>query len=268
MRQKLGQHFLIDHHVIEQILSTTQIEERDCIVEIGPGKGVLTDELASQARRLIAIEYDPVLFEALESRFAGQHHVQILHADARRVNYREIFPECKRSAQRVKIVANLPYYAATPIMLSLFDFADIFHSCTLMFQKEVAERISASPGTKAYGTLAVLAQYHSEPRYCFSVPPQAFRPPPKVESAVVHLRFSKKPRVQVIDQLHFFSLVKAAFLSRRKTLKNALVRGKSRVCTHEQLLTAFKELDIDEHIRGEKLSLDDFARLSNILCSM
>lgn len=268
MRQKLGQHFLIDPHIVDRILSTAQIDEYDCLVEIGPGKGVLTGALAAQARRLIAIEYDPGFAEALQARFAGQSHVHILHADARNVNYAELFPEHERSTQRVKVVANLPYYAATPIMISLFDSVDIFHSCTLMFQKEVAERISASPGTKAYGTLSVLAHYHSEPRYCFSVPPQAFRPPPKVESAVVHLQFSKTPRVQVLDQVYFFQLVKAAFISRRKTLKNSLLKGEANVCSPEQLSAAFEELGFDERIRGEKLSLDDFARLSNVLHSM
>ena len=268
MRQKLGQHFLIDPHVVERILLTTQIEEDDCIVEIGPGKGVLTEALAARARRLIAIEYDPALAETLQARFAGRTQVHILHADARSVNYAELFQEHAVATQHIKIVANLPYYAATPIMLSLLDFANLFYSCTLMFQKEVAERISAVPGTKAYGTLSVLAQYYSEARYCFSVPPQAFRPPPKVESAVVHLQCSNTPRVYVIDQAHFFSLVKAAFLSRRKTLKNALVKGTARLCTQEQLLAAFNDLGFDERIRGEKLSLDDFARLSNTLINM
>ena len=267
MRQKLGQHFLVDPHIVEKILSTTRIEKDDCIVEIGPGKGVLTSALASQARRLIAIEYDPSLAEALQTRFAKQRHVHILHADARSVNYAELLPAHGCAAQRVKVVANLPYYAATPIMLSLFDSAGLFHSCTLMFQKEVAERISASPGTKAYGTLSVLTQYYSEARYCFSVPPQAFRPAPKIKSAVVHLRFSETPRVHVLDRTHFFGLVKAAFLSRRKTLKNALVKGSPPVCTQEQFLEALNELGFDERIRGEKLSLDDFARLSNRLFS-
>ncbi|MCP4398005.1 MAG: ribosomal RNA small subunit methyltransferase A [bacterium] len=269
MRQRLGQHFLIDPHVVEQILSTTQIEEHDCIVEIGPGKGVLTGALAVQACGLIAVEYDPALAGALQARFAERPHVHILHADARHVNYAELFPEHKRTTHRVKVVANLPYYAATQIMLSLLNSAGIFHSCTLMFQKEVAERISASPGTKAYGTLSVLTQYHSKPRYCFSVPPQAFRPPPKVESAVVHLQFSKTPRVQVLDRSYFFSLVKAAFLSRRKTLRNALVKGGNpNFCTQEQFVEAMNELGFDNRIRGETLSLDDFARLSNVLLNM
>lgn len=266
MRQKLGQHFLRDPHVVERILATAHIEEQDSILEIGPGRGVLTDALASQARRLIAIEYDPALAKALQARFADRPHVHILHADARRVNYEELFPDGE--TQRVKIVANLPYYAATQIMLSLFDVVKLFYSCTLMFQKEVAERISASPGTKAYGTLSVLTQYYSEASYCFTVPPQAFHPPPNVESAVVHLQFSQTPRVHVLDRSYFFKLVKSTFISRRKTLKNALVKGNSALCTEEQFFAAMKELGFDERIRGERLSLEDFARLSNLLLSM
>ncbi|PID57247.1 ribosomal RNA small subunit methyltransferase A [candidate division KSB3 bacterium] len=265
MRQRLGQHFLVDPRIVEGILAETQIAECDCVVEIGAGKGVLTEVLVSQARFVVAIEYDQKLTETLQARFAAVPDLRILHADARSMNYAELFQKEECLGRKMKVIANLPYYAATPILLSLFESARFVYSCTLMFQKEVAERISASPGSKAYGTLSVLAQYYSEVRYCFSVPPEAFCPPPKVDSAVVHLRFSETPRADVVDRAHFFTLVKAAFIQRRKTLKNALVKGPQPVCSRERLVAAFHDLGFDDRIRGENLSLHDFARLSNQL---
>ncbi len=265
MRKKLGQHFLIDQTIVARILSSAHIESTDCVLEIGPGRGVLTNPLAEQVRQLTAIEYDPLLAETLRQRFADCEHVHILYGDARRLDYADLFQEEMSWQQRVKIVANLPYYAATPIMLALFQHRTRFGRGTFMFQQEVAERLTASPGSKAYGSLSVITQFYSETHYDFSVPPQAFRPRPKVDSAVITLRLHETPLSHVDDQDFFIRLVKQAFATRRKTLKNTLTKGAPAICTSTQLHDAYDELRFDERIRGEELSVNDFANLCNIL---
>lgn len=265
MRQKLGQHFLIDQEIRARILEIADIHASDAALEIGPGKGVLTRILARQAGQLIAIEVDPDLAEALRQAFHEMPSVHVLHEDARQLNYREVIAGIVQPPRRVKIVANLPYYAATPIVLALFQFPDVLHACTLMFQKEVAERIAASPGSKAYGSLSILCQYYSDVRYCFSVPPTAFRPKPKVDSAVVHLRLREQPPFDVHNAELFFQMVKCAFLTRRKTLKNALLRNMPGICSAAHLDEAFAQLNFSESIRAEHLSGQDFAALSNLI---
>ena len=268
MRRKLGQHFLIDQEIITRILDSADIRSEDQVLEIGPGKGDLTFSLARQAKQLIAVEYDPQLAEELRRQFTGQDHVRIVRADARYLRYEELFPESPAWSQRVKIVANLPYYAAVPIVLSIFRYPQMFSTCTLMFQKEVAERITASPGNKSYGSLSVVAQYYSKPEYCFSVSPRAFRPRPKVESAVITLRFLDQPRVEVLDPEFFFQLVKYAFLTRRKTLKNSLAKHGAGLFPADLLQQAFESLHLHPYIRGEELSVEDFANLSNVLIQL
>jgi len=263
VRKKLGQHFLIDQTVVAHILSSAQITSTDHILEIGPGKGVLTHPLAEQARQLTAIEYDPLLAEALQKRFVDDEHVHILCGDARYFDYTDLFQEEGSPRQRVKIVANLPYYAATPIMLALFPHRKRFGKGIFMFQKEVAERLTASPGSKAYGSLSVITQFYSEPQYGFSVPPQAFRPQPKVDSAVITIHLYETPPLQVDDHDFFTRLVKYAFATRRKTLKNALTKSRPAFCTPAQFHHACDILGIDGRIRGEELSVEDFTNLCN-----
>ncbi len=265
MRRKLGQHFLRDPHIVARILTTANIEKDDVVLEIGPGNGILTASLARQAQYLTTVEYDSELIHALRQQFAAQSHVRIVQGDARQIKYADLFAGVPLLNRRIKIVANLPYYAATPILLAIFQSAAIVDTCTFMFQQEVAERLTAAPTCKAYGTLSVLTQYYSEPRYCFSVPPGAFRPPPKVTSAVIHLRFFDHPRVQVRDPAYFFRLVRAAFQTRRKTLKNSLAKYSPGICSVSQLAYAYKQLGFDERIRAEELSIEDFASLSNFL---
>lgn len=276
MRRKLGQHFLTDRSSIDRILDTVAITAQDRVVEIGPGAGSLTFSLARLAGALVAIEYDAEFAQQLQRIFAEYPHVRILHTDARHVRYNRLFSSELDSAELdsaesmplqdelgLKIVANLPYYAAVPILLAIFRDASVIHTCTLMFQKEVAERITATPGTKAYGLLSVTAQYYSTATYCFSLPPNAFRPPPKVMSAVVQLHVTSQPKVCVVDEEHFFHLVRGAFQSRRKTLKNALSAYRSDLFPSMLLNEAFRQLHITENIRGERLSLEEFAELSN-----
>jgi 16S rRNA (adenine1518-N6/adenine1519-N6)-dimethyltransferase len=265
VRSKLGQHFLIDRRIIHRILATAQVTPPDWVVEIGPGQGSLTTALAQQAQRLFAVEYDAALLANLQQTFAGQPHVQVVQADARTINYAELLAEAQASQARVKIVANLPYYAAVPILLAIFEAAHLFQTATLMFQKEVAERLTASPGTKAYGTLSLAARYYSQPEYCFTIAAHAFRPRPQAESAVVKLTFLPHPPVEVDDRDYFFQVVQYAFRSRRKTLKNSLHKNCAALFPLNLLDMAFEHLHWSEHVRGEELTLADFAALSNFL---
>jgi 16S rRNA (adenine1518-N6/adenine1519-N6)-dimethyltransferase len=266
VRRKLGQHFLTDRQSIDRILATAEITAQDRVVEIGPGAGSLTFSLAGLAGVVVAVEYDAELAQQLQRKFAEHPHVRILHADARHIRYSALFSTESTPLQGgpgLKIVANLPYYAAVPILLAIFRDAPAIQTCTLMFQKEVAERITAAPGTKAYGLLSVTAQYYSTATYCFSLPPQAFRPPPKVMSAVVQLHVTPQPKVHVADEELFFHLVRGAFQSRRKTLKNALAAYRPDLFPSQLLSQAFRELHVAGNIRGERLSLEEFAELSN-----
>ncbi len=264
MRRRLGQHFLTDRHSIERIAEIAGITPHDRVVEIGPGPGSLTFLLAELAGELVAIEYDAELARQLQQTFSGHPHVRILHADARNIRYAALFPAGPNTETiGLKIVANLPYYAAVPILLALFRDASTIATCTLMFQHEVAERITAVPGSKAYGLLSVTAQYYSTARYCFALPPQAFRPPPKVTSAVVQLRVSPQPNVVVANEDLFFQLVRGAFQTRRKTLKNALSMYRADLFPAWLLERVFDHLHLNGNIRGEALSLAEFAEFSN-----
>lgn len=266
MRRKLGQHFLTDKRIIHRILLAVNVTPQDLVLEIGPGRGCLTFALARQAKEFTAVEYDAELAQHLQQTFVAEPHVRILHADARTVQYADLFPDRERlQPGGVKVVANLPYYAAVPILFSLFQNIEIFSELTLMFQKEVAERITASPGCKAYGPLSIAAQYYTVPEYCFSIPPLAFHPRPKVMSAIVKLLCLPQPQVHLLDPDHFFALVKCAFLSRRKTLRNSLRTHGATQFPSLLVERVFEELHLPERIRGEQLSLQDFANLSNQL---
>ncbi|MDY0094209.1 MAG: 16S rRNA (adenine(1518)-N(6)/adenine(1519)-N(6))-dimethyltransferase RsmA [Candidatus Vecturithrix sp.] len=265
MRKKLGQHFLKDCRIIDQILSAASIQADDVVVEIGPGTGSLTFPLAERVRHLVVIEYDPIFVTYLQQRLANQPHVRIIHADARRFNYTELFLTDRLEDRPVKLVANLPYYAAVPILLAILHASRMFQQCTFMFQKEVAERITATPGHKSYGFLSVTAQYYSKPTYCFTVPAHAFHPPPQVESAVVHMQVFTQPPVRVINEEHFFRVVKYAFFSRRKTLKNSLTTHGQGLFSGDVLHQVFERLHFAPNIRGEELSVEHFAALSNEL---
>ncbi|MBD3307467.1 ribosomal RNA small subunit methyltransferase A [candidate division KSB3 bacterium] len=268
VRGRRGQHFLIDPTVITRILQVADIHPGETVVEIGPGTGNLTLALAEQSERLIAVEYDATLARDLSRTFSDQPHVQVVHADARTLCYDTLLASEASMGRQVKIVANLPYYAAVAIMMSVLQASHLFKTCTLMFQKEVAERITAVPGTKAYGSLSVLVQYYSDPVYHFTVPPQAFRPRPKVESAVIGLHVEHHVSLDVVDQPYFFQLVKAAFLARRKTLKNSLVKNRGDLFPEPLLQQALETLGLPARVRAEDLALEDFVSLSNVLIQM
>ncbi len=260
-RRALGQHFLRDTQVARAIVELARPTLDDLVVEIGPGTGALTAILGERAGRLLALEVDEVLVERLRSRFADSQRVEISLADARGFDYAKLPDLVPSPRGRVVVVGNLPYSVSKPILFRLIEARTALSSLTLMLQKEVAERVVASPGSKRYGSLSVLTQLHTDPRLAFTVPPGAFTPPPDVESAVVQLTVLPGPRVPLADEAAFRQVVKAGFAQRRKTLANALSGGLGLpVETARVWLTA---AGIDPTRRAETLTLDDFARLSS-----
>ena len=251
--KRLGQHFLIDADVIQRMVTAAAICPEDNVLEIGPGLGALSELLVKQAGQLILVETDATLADRLAVRFTHDGHVQMIVADFLRLDLKEMF-----QAQSLKVVASLPYNAATPILFRLLDHRTQFPQATVMLQREVAERITASPGTKAYGVLSVLIQLYATTEAVCSVGPRSFFPAPQVHSQVIKLIFHQEPRVAVADEGLFRRIVKAAFNQRRKTLRNAL-RGVGGA----DLEAVGQRADIDLQRRGETLSLEAFARLAN-----
>ena len=251
--KRLGQHFLIDADVIQRMVTAAAIRPEDNVLEIGPGLGALSELLVKQAGQLILVETDATLADRLAVRFTHDGHVQMIAADFLRLDLKEMF-----RAQSLKVVASLPYNAATPILFRLLDHRTQFPQATVMLQREVAERITASPGTKAYGVLSVLIQLYATTEAVCAVGPRSFFPAPQVHSQVIKLIFHEGPRVAVADEGLFRRIVKAAFNQRRKTLRNAL-RGVGGA----DLEATGQRADIDLQRRGETLSLEAFARLAN-----
>lgn len=251
--KRLGQHFLIDADVIQRMVTAAAIRPDDTVLEIGPGLGALSEILVKHAGQLILVEMDATLAERLAERFAPDAHVKIISADFLRLDMKEAFQE-----QSIKVVASLPYNVATPILFRLLDHRTQFSQATVMLQREVAERITASPGTKAYGVLSVLIQLYATTEAVCSVGPRSFFPAPKVHSQVIKLTLQKEPRVEVADAGLLRHIVKAAFNQRRKTLRNAL-----RSVAASDLEAIGQRADIDLQRRGETLSLEEFARLTN-----
>jgi len=260
-RRALGQHFLRDAGITRRIVEIAGLSPGDLCVEIGPGEGVLTFLLVERAGRLLALEVDEKLVEGLRVRLATLPHVEVRQADARSFDYSTL-PALRPSPEgRVVIVGNLPYSVSKPILERLVAARTAVSEMVLTLQKEVAERVAAGPGSKRYGALSVLTQLYCDARLALAIPPGAFRPPPKVDSAVLHLRVLATPRVPVGDEERFHRLVKAAFGQRRKTLANALAGGLGvSVATARQWLTA---AGIDPGRRAETLSLEEFSRLNS-----
>jgi len=259
-RRRLGQHFLRDPRVAGAIVEQAHLRKADLCVEIGAGEGVLTGLLAERAGRLLALEVDDALVAKLRPRLASSPHAEVRHADARSFDY-SILPALKPSpAGRVVVVGNLPYSASKPILEHLVEARAAISEMVLTLQKEVAERVAAAPGSKRYGTLSVLTQLYCEVRLAMTIPPGAFRPPPKVESSVLRLRVLPAPRVPLADEVLFHRVVKAAFSQRRKNLANALAGGLR--LSVEAARVYLSNAGIDPTRRAETLSLDEFARLT------
>jgi 16S rRNA (adenine1518-N6/adenine1519-N6)-dimethyltransferase len=254
----LGQHFLRDRSVVDRIVDLVAPTARDLVVEIGPGRGALTEMLATRAGRLLTLEIDAELAASLQARFAGSSHVEVRQADARHFDYRTL--RAHDPAGRVLVVGNLPYSVGKPILAALVEAAPAIDEMALMLQKEVAERVAAEPGGKTYGALTVLTQVSVAVRLAFSVPPGAFSPPPQVDSAVLHLATHRTPPVPVADPDRFAAVVRAAFSQRRKSLANALAAGLGLGAERARRLV--EAAAIDPGRRAETLSLAEFARLA------
>ena len=252
----LGQNFLIDDSILEDIIKCADILPGDEIIEIGPGIGSLTKGLLEKAEKVFAIELDSDLIPILEEELKGYDNLVLLHDDALKVDFNELITDGKN----VKIVANLPYYVTTPIIVKLLTGGYKFDTITIMIQKEVAERITSKPSCKAYGALSLFAQYYCKTQLLIKVPPSSFIPEPKVDSMVIKLTRLEEPAVKVLDKELFFKIIRESFNMRRKTLRNSL-----RNITDDKikLEKAFTDADIDPIRRGETLSIEEFAKLSN-----
>jgi 16S rRNA (adenine1518-N6/adenine1519-N6)-dimethyltransferase len=257
----LGQHFLRDDAVAERMVGLVQPTQQDLVVEIGPGLGALTGRLARAAGRLLALEVDQVMATALCERFADAPHVEIFLADARSFNYTGLSALKPHPTGRVVVVGNLPYSVGKPILQALVEVGPVLDEMALMLQKEVAERVAAGPGGKTYGSLSVLTQLSCEARLAFTVPPGAFRPPPQVDSAVVHLRVRRVPPVPVGDPARLRAVVLAAFGQRRKSLANSLASGLGLSAERARAMCAAAGIDAGR--RAETLSLAEFAELAH-----
>jgi 16S rRNA (adenine1518-N6/adenine1519-N6)-dimethyltransferase len=253
--KSLGQNFLIDDSVLDDIVYGAEITKEDYVIEIGPGVGTLTKELLKKAKRVTSIELDERLIPILQEELKDFDNFQLVHKDALKVDYNELIGEEKS----VKIVANLPYYVTTPIIANLLNGKYNINSIIIMIQKEVAERIDAEPSTKDYGAFSLLVQYYCDTKIIRRVPPSSFIPAPKVDSIVIRLDRLEKPRVQVDDEKLFFNVIRQSFNMRRKTLWNAM---KNIGLDKEKLKEAFDMSNIDPNRRGETLSIEEFASLT------
>ena len=256
--KSLGQNFLIDQNILDKIVESVEINEDDCVLEIGPGIGTLTHELAVKCKKVIAIELDDNLIPVLNETLANFNNIKIIHADALKVDIKKVMQD--EGIKSVKVAANLPYYVTTPVISKLFEEKPGIESITVMIQKEVADRIVAHPGTKEYGALSLLVQYYSEVEKICKVSQACFMPQPKVESAVVRMKIRKTPAVDVKDEKLFFRIIRDSFNMRRKTLWNAL---KPLGLEAEKLKEAFEAAQIDPIRRGETLSIEEFGKLSD-----
>lgn len=263
-QKKYGQNFLIDTHVLDKIIRAAQIGADDFVVEIGPGIGTMTQYLAAAARQVMAVEIDKMLIPILEDTLSGYDNVTILNEDILKVDIRGLVEE-KNNGNLIKIVANLPYYITTPIIMGLFESNVPLESVTVMVQKEVADRMKTGPGSKDYGALSLAVQYYARPELIANVPPNCFMPRPGVGSAVIKLTRHEKPPVQVEDEGFLFQVIRAAFNQRRKTLVNSLNNALDIAVPKEAAAKVLEEMGLSPSIRGEALTLEQFAELGNRL---
>lgn len=261
-QKKFGQNFLIDTHVLDKIIRSADITKEDMVLEIGPGIGTMTQYLAEAARKVIAVEIDRNLIPILEDTLSEYHNVRVINEDVLKLDLRKLADE-ENGGKAIKVVANLPYYITTPIIMGLFENHVPVESITVMVQKEVADRMQTGAGSKDYGALSLAVQYYAEPYIVANVPPNCFMPRPKVGSAVIRLTRHEKPPVEVKDEKLMFDIIRASFNQRRKTLANGLNNSDKITCSKEIITKAIEKLGKGASVRGEALSLQEFASLSN-----
>ena len=261
-QKKFGQNFLIDTHVLDKIIRAAEIGPEDCVLEIGPGIGTMTQYLACAAGRVVAVEIDRALIPILEDTLDGYDNVRIINEDVLKLDIREL-AEKENGGRPLKVVANLPYYITTPIIMGLFENHVPVKSITVMVQKEVADRMQVGPGTKDYGALSLAVQYYSKPYIVANVPPNCFMPRPKVGSAVIRLDRYEKPPVEVDDEKLMFRIIRASFNQRRKTLQNGLGHVPELGISKEMTAQILEAMGLPVSVRGEALTLEQFADFAN-----
>lgn len=263
-QKKFGQNFLIDTHVLDKIIGAAGVTGEDMVLEIGPGIGTMTQYLAERAKQVVAVEIDTNLIPILEETLAAYDNVTVINQDILKVDIMEL-AEKLNEGRPIKVVANLPYYITTPIIMGLFESGVPIDNITVMVQKEVADRMQVGPGSKDYGALSLAVQYYAEPYIVANVPPNCFIPRPNVGSAVIRLTRHQKPPVEVRDRALMFRLIRASFNQRRKTLLNGLNNSPEIQIGKERIAEAIEKLGVPAAVRGETLTLEQFARLSDLL---
>lgn len=263
-QKKFGQNFLIDTHVLDKIIRSAEITKDDFVLEIGPGIGTMTQYLACAAREVVAVEIDKALIPILEDTLSSYDNVTVINEDVLKLDIVKLAQE-RNGGKPIKVVANLPYYITTPIIMGLFESHVPVQGITVMVQKEVADRMQVGPGTKDYGALSLAVQYYAKPYIAANVPPNCFMPRPKVGSAVIRLECHEEPPVQVKDEKLMFRIIRASFNQRRKTLANGLKNSPEISLSREGIEQAIAELGKGASVRGEALNLEEFATLSNIV---
>lgn len=263
-QKKFGQNFLIDTHVLGKIIDAAEITKEDCVLEIGPGIGSVTEALIEHAGKVVAVEIDNQLIPILEEQFGQKENFKLIHQDILKVDLKKLIQE-ESPHKRIKVVANLPYYITTPIIMHLLENELPIESITIMVQKEVADRLSSPPGNKQYGAITVAVNYYAKPYLVANVPRNCFMPRPNVDSAVLRLTLNETSGVEVNNSAQLFKIIKASFLQRRKTLLNALAANADLGLPKEELKTLLEESGIGASTRGETLSLQEFARLSDYI---
>lgn len=261
-QKKYGQNFLIDSSILDKIIDSAGITKDDCVLEIGPGIGTMTQRLCEAAGKVVAVEIDDKLIPILADTLQMYENVEVIHNDILKVDIKSL-SEKENGGRPLKVVANLPYYITTPVIMGLLESNVPMESITIMVQKEVADRMRTGPGSKDYGALSLAVQYYSKPSIVAVVPPSCFMPPPKVESTIIRLELYKDRPVIVKDESLLFRLIRASFNQRRKTLVNGLSNGMGWTLTKEEVAQAIVEAGFSETVRGEALSLEDFGKLSD-----
>ena len=263
-QKKFGQNFLINTSILEEIIDAAEITREDFVLEIGPGIGTMTQYLCEAAREVVAVEIDTNLIPILGDTLSAYDNVEVMNADILKVDIAKLADE-RNGGKPIKVVANLPYYITTPIIMGLFESHVPIDSITIMVQKEVADRMQEGPGSKEYGALSLAVQYYAKPEIVVNVPPSCFMPQPKVGSAVIRLTRHENPPVDVDNEKLMFLVIRASFNQRRKTLANGLNNFGSFSLGKEEIQKSIEELGVPVNIRGEALSLEQFAKLSNII---